>query len=184
MNVEDHDEDLVRRARNGEVRAFEALLHRHQGRVLRMLSALGIPATDRDDVAQEIFIRVFRHLPRFRKGKAFTAWLYRITVNTVHTYRGSRALSREREQPLATGTVHPPDHRPGPESTAEGGELARRLEQALGRLTERERSVFVLRELEGLDTAAIASALGITRITVRRHLGRAKARIRKILDFP
>lgn len=183
MKIEEHDEDLVRRARNGEVRAFEALLDRHQGRVLRMLSALGVAATDRDDVAQEIFIRVFRHLPRFRKGKAFTAWLYRITVNAVHDYRGSRAAAREREQPLPAGTAHPPDNRPGPESMAEGEDLARRLEQALGRLTERERSVFVLRELEGLDTGAIASALGITRITVRRHLGRARTRIRKNLDF-
>ncbi len=182
MKVEDHDEELVRRAQAGEVRAFEALLDRHQGRVLRMLAALGVPATDRDDVAQEIFIRVFRHIPRFRRRKAFVAWLYRITVNSVHTYRGSRAAVREREQPLDAGAVQHPDSRPDPERLAAGEDLARRLEQALERLTERERSVFVLRELEGLDTAQIASALGITRITVRRHLGRARIRIQETIE--
>lgn len=182
MKVEDHDQELVRRAQAGEVRAFEALLDRHQGRVLRMLAALGVPAIDRDDIAQEIFIRVFRHLPRFRQGKAFVAWLYRITVNSVHTYRGSRAVSRVREQPLTAASAHMPDNRPGPDRMAEGQDLARRLEQALERLTERERSVFVLCELEGLDTGEIASALGITRITVRRHLGRARSRIQENLE--
>ncbi len=177
-NDEHQDEDLVQRAQDGEVRAFEALLDRHQGRVLRMLAALGVAASDRDDVAQEIFIRVFRHLPGFRKRKAFTGWLNRIAVNVVHSYRSSRAVARLREEPLEDKSDHLEDHRPGPQREAEGVDLARSLEAALDRLTERERAVFVLRELEGMDTAAIAAALGITRITVRRHLGRARTRIR------
>ena len=182
MNVDDQDADLVTRARAGDVRALEALLDRHQAAVLRTLGALGVAASDRDDLAQEVFIRVFRHLPRFRGESGFPAWLYRITVNVVHSYRSSRATRREREQPWNPDLDDPADGRPGPQKQAEGDDLARRLEQALERLSERERSVFVLREMEGLDTKAIASALGITRITVRRHLGRARARIREFLE--
>lgn len=181
MNVEDQDADLVTRARAGEVRALEALLDRHQAVVLRMLCALGVAAADRDDLAQEVFIRVFRHVRRFRGDSAFTAWLYRITVNVVHSYRSSSAIRRERERPWNPDLDDRADGRPGPLKEAEGDDLARRLERALDRLSERERSVFVLREMEGLDTKAIATALGITRITVRRHLGRARARIQALL---
>ena len=179
MTDEDHDAELVQRAQAGEIRAFEALLERHQARVLRTLAGLGVPAHERDDLAQEVFIRVFRHLSGFRKHKAFSSWLYRITINTVHGYRGARASSREK--PWDAGLDHLPDDRPGPERFMEGEDLARSLEQALEQLSERERTVFVLRELEGLDTREIASALGITRITVRRHLGRARNRIREVL---
>jgi RNA polymerase sigma-70 factor (ECF subfamily) len=174
------DRALVRAARRGEVRALEQLLDRHQARVLRILRFLGIPAQDREDVAQEIFIRVFRHLKGFRTGQEFGAWLYRVTVNAAHDHRRRRGRLAQGEAPWAEGTEHE-DPGPGPAASVQGQELRRALESALELLSDRERTIFVLREVEGLESREVARALGITSITVRRHLSRARRRLREAL---
>ena len=172
------DEALVARARTGEVRALEALLERYQGPVLRTLRLLGVPAQDREDVAQEVLVRVFRHLEGFRAGRSFGGWVYRISVNAAHDYRHGvkRRVSGEASWKEAARAEETP-----PEREGEAGrrlELREALEAALDLLSERERAVFVLREMEGLETREVARSLGITTITVRRHLGRARRRLR------
>lgn len=168
------DDELVREALAGDERPFEVLLRRHEATVVRVLRLLGVPARDRDDVAQEIFLRVFRYLGGFRPGRPFSGWIYRITVNAAHDYRAraGRAHLDEVEWPAyldeAAGDVAAHDRRD------EDRELRHRLEAALAVLSERERAVFVLRELEGLSTREVGRSLGITGITVRRHLGRAR----------
>jgi RNA polymerase sigma-70 factor (ECF subfamily) len=171
------DGALVARARDGDVRALEALLDRHQGPVLRVLRLLGLPAQDREDVAQEVLVRIFRHLGSFKTGRSFSGWVYRITVNAAHDYR-HRLLRRSRGETPWTGDIDG-DEGPGPER---GLELRQALESALEVLSERERAVFVLREMEGLETREVARALGITSITVRRHLGRARNRLQEALS--
>ncbi len=174
------DEALVQAALEGRVRALETLLDRHQGRVLRMLRFLGIPAQDRDDVAQEIFVRIFRHLKGFRAGSEFGAWLYRLTVNAAHDYRSRAGRVGRGEVPWLEGDERE-DPRPGPEESAHGRDLRLALGQALQSLGERQRTVFVLREIEQLSSREIARALGITTVTVRRHLSRARRRLRGLL---
>ena len=177
---EPSDDALVGAAREGRVRAFEELITRHETRVFRVLRLMGVPAQDREDVAQEVFVRVFRHLNGFRRGRPFRSWVYGITVNAAHDYRSRRA--RTGGESACPDLPEAPDRGAGPAEAAEDRELRRRLLRALGRLSDRERAVFVLLELEGLDTRAAARTLGITAITVRRHLGRARTRLRRILE--
>ena len=165
---------LVAAAQEGDVRAFEALVSAHEQKILRVLRFLGVPVSDREDVAQEVFVRVFRHLGGFRRGRPFGAWVYRITVNAAHDWRLRFAGTLE-EVPWNDEAARIPGAGTDPD-------LARRLVAGLAALTERERAVFVLRELEGLDTADVARALGITSITVRRHLGLARDRLRRLLE--
>jgi RNA polymerase sigma-70 factor (ECF subfamily) len=162
------------------VRAFESIVTRHERRVLRVIRFLGVPAADQEDVAQEVFIRVFRHLSAYRKGRSFAAWVYKIAVNAVHDWRGSARRRSEDEIPW---TDEAETKASEPDEGAEGPriQLARRLESALAELTERERAVFVLKELEGLESSEVAQALGISSITVRRHLGQARERLQKKL---
>lgn len=174
------DAILVAAAQDGDVRALEKLLVRHESKVLRVLRLLGIPSRDREDVAQEIFLRVFRHLGGVDRGKPFAAWLYRVTVNAAQDYRQQRGRNAPLEQPVAEG-FDAADGARGPEDLAGDDGLRRRLEAALLRLSERERAVFILKELEGLGTREIAAALGVTRITVRRHLGLARKRLKFLL---
>ena len=166
------DDDLVRAAAGGEERAFEVLLSRHDATVLRVLRLLGVQAADREDVAQEVFLRVFRYLGAFRPGRPFSAWIYRITVNASHDYH-KRLGRRRRDETEWREDLAETAVQSGPLGEREL-DLRRRLLAGLEALTERERAVFVLCELEGLATLEVARALGITRITVRRHLGRAR----------
>ena len=168
------DDQLVRAALAGEERSFEVLLQRHEPAVLRVLRLLGVPAPDREDVAQEVFLRVFRYLGGFRPGRSFSGWIYRITVNAAHDYR-ARVGRRRRDEAEWTADLDGGAGEasvPGPRD--DELDLRRRLESALIVLSERERAVFVLCELEGLSTRDVARSLGITGITVRRHLGRAR----------
>ena len=174
------DDVLVAAAREGSVRAFETLLDRHQSQVLRVLRLMGVPAGDREDVAQEIFIRVFRHLDGFKPGRPFGGWIYRVTVNASYDYR-LRTGRRDRQEAEWAGdaALGPPEAVLDREGDAR--RLRGRLLLAMGRLTDRERAVFVLKEVEGLESVEIARILGITRVTVRRHLERARDRLKGLL---
>lgn len=175
------DDALILAARDGDARAFEALLDRHEGAVLRVLRLMGVDAQDREDVAQEVFIRLFRHLGGFRSGKPFGPWVYRVTVNAAYDWRLRRGRAAREEVPLGEGVE---DLAEGPatgDDPGDAADLRRRLEAALETLSDRERAVFVLREIEGLETSEIARALGVTSITIRRHLGLARRRLRRVL---
>jgi RNA polymerase sigma-70 factor (ECF subfamily) len=174
------DGSLAEAAQGGDVRALETLLDRHEAKVLRVLGFLGVAAQDREDVAQEIFIRVFKHIGSFRRGLPFGAWLYRVTVNASHDYRRRGERTGQDEVSWTEG-LDVADEGSGPAEALRHAELQQALHDALDRLSERERAVFVLREIEGLESADVARALGITRITVRRHLGRARRRLQREL---
>ena len=88
------DERLAEAARQGDARAFETILQRHEGRVFRVLRLMGVPRQDLEDVAQDVLLRVFRHLDGFRKGRPFRSWLYKIAVNAAHDYRARRRRGR------------------------------------------------------------------------------------------
>jgi len=175
------DQALVQEAREGDSRAFEQLLSRYEGRVLRILRLLKIPAIDREDVGQDVFIRVFKHLSRFRKGNPFGGWVYRITINVAHDYRLKQARIARSEVDWSRSPDEQADGGPGPGAALDRRDGRRRLESALDLLSEREKAVFILCELEELKTKETARILGITTITVRRHLGRARERLKRCL---
>jgi RNA polymerase sigma-70 factor, ECF subfamily len=173
------DEALVAAASEGDVRALEALIRRHESRVLRVLRFLGIGREDREDVAQDVFLRVFRGLSGFRSGFVFESWLYRVTVNAAFDHRAGELRRTQAMEPLegTDDTVADSGIPPHERSL-----LRVRLESALKALSDRERAVFVLKEIEGLDSAQVARALDLNPITVRRHLSRARERLKRILS--
>lgn len=178
---EPDDDRLVGAAQAGDVRAFEALLLRHEAKVLRVLRFLGVPSEDREDVAQEVFIRVFKHLGGVDRSRPFAAWIYRVTVNAAHDHRARAARREGGESPWSDEADRAAAPGENPEESAREKGLRDRLEAALTLLSERERVVFILKELEGLDTRSIAGALGVTQITVRRHLGLARGHLKTLL---
>jgi RNA polymerase sigma-70 factor (ECF subfamily) len=167
---------LIEAARGGDARAFEELLRRHEARVFRVLRLLGVAAADRQDVAQNVFLRIFRGLDGFKAGRPFSSWVYKITANAALDWRGQSDRLRREEAPWDEAL----EEASSPPS--ENLDLARRLEAALETLSDRERAVFVLIEMEGVDRSEAARSLGITGITVRRHLGLAKERLRAALS--
>jgi RNA polymerase sigma-70 factor (ECF subfamily) len=133
-------------------------------------------------VAQEVFLRVFRFLGGFKPGNPFAGWVYRIAVNAVHDYRSRLGRRRRDEAEWMPGLEDLAADSSRPERRDQEIDLRRQLEAALNVLSERERAVFVLRELEGLSTREVARSLGITGVTVRRHLGRARRSLQRALE--
>lgn len=175
-------QDWVRRAREGDPRAFEEIVSHFQRRVWTVAYQLTGNPDDAQEVAQEAFLRAHRYLDRYRPDRPFTPWLLRIAVNASY-----RHMKRSRP-PVQLVSVDDEAAReiPAPgEGAAESAVLEEERRQmllkALDELAPRERAVFVLREMQGLPTEEVARVLGIRAVTVRRHASRARARLLDLL---
>lgn len=168
-----HEEWLVRRSKAGDREAFGQIVSRHQAAVYRVVRGiLGDPG-ESEDVAQEVFLKAYASLGRFRGESNLFTWLYRIAVNEA-----LRARRRRRPQPLeaAPEAVSPPAEPEEPEEMPTLGTL-RRL---LGRLPDDHRAIVVLRDLEGLSYREIAETLEIPLGTVESRLFRARRELRAL----
>lgn len=173
---------LVARAREGDGAAFEELVRRYDGSVLRLaLRIVGSEETARD-IYQETFLRVFRSLREFRGECAFSTWVFRLVTNLCldHLRRAGARPEEEGERPLES---FPADERPDsdPERVVAGLEIRRRIDMALARLPPRERLVFELRHESDLRMSAIAEIVETSEETVRNCLYRAHRHLRSAL---
>lgn len=172
------DDDVVDRVRRGETDAFALLMRRHNQRLYRAVRAVLRDEAETEDVLQETYVRAFMHLDQFLGRARFSTWLTRIAVN--------EALRRRKRGPRLTGmdevaeTLAAPG--PGPEHGAADGELRRFIEAAVDRLPDDFRTVFMLREVEGLSTAETAESLDIPEETVKTRLHRARRQMQQYLD--
>ena len=141
--------------------------------VLRVAWRLLGSLEDAQDAAQEVFLKLHRHFGRVQMA-SIESWLYRTTVNTCYD-----ALRKRRpSEPLDFDP-------PAPASAADTMDAANRrrlLAEGLKHLPERERTVIVLREMEGLETSEVARVLGIAEVTVRSQASMGRARLRKWLE--
>lgn len=170
---------LIARARAGEAEAFDELVLCHQRRVAATAWRLLGSREEARDAAQEVFLRVYRHLGKYDPRQDFSGWLYRITVNVC------RDLRRKRGRPGQTASLDAEPDRPAPDDTEAGAIRAQQqaiLARALATLSEKERAAIVLRDLEGLPTEEVARLLGSTQGTVRSQVCSARAKIKLYRD--
>jgi RNA polymerase sigma-70 factor, ECF subfamily len=166
------DNELVRRAIQGEETALRTLYSRYAPRVYAVVRRVAGDDALAEDWAQEAWIRVFRALPRFRGDSAFSTWLHRVAVNSALQGRRSRARHDEREVPLLP--AHPAR---GSDPTV----LRITLERAMARLPDGMRRVLVLHDVEGFTHDEIGTALGISPGTSKSQLFKARAKMREML---
>ena len=177
------DEQVVSQVLEGHTALFEVLMRRHNERLYRAIRAILRDDRDTEDVMQQAYVNAYAHLRQFDGRAAFATWLTRIAVNEAL----SRARQRGRYQPLETDTMEaietPMTSRPAPdpERQAIARELSGIVEAAIDRLPDGSREVFVLREVQGLDTGETATSLGISEDAVKTRLSRAKAALRRDL---
>ncbi len=168
--------DTVRRAAQGDQAAFRELYREHAGRVYAVCLRIAGDRQEAEELTQDVFVRAWEKLHTFRGESAFGTWLHRLTVNVVLMDRRARRRREQRVQPTDDpGALE----RPG--AAAPPG-LSLDLEQAIARLPEGARAVFVLYDVEGYGHAEIARVLGIAPGTSKAQLFRARRLLRQWLD--
>ncbi len=172
---------LIERARGGDAAAFDQLMVLSERRVVLTAWRLLGHEEDARDAAQEVFLRAYKYLGRFKQEHDFQAWLYRITINVcrdIARKRGSRAgqfTSLEAEGGAIAAALASTD------DTEERAILAQQralVARALALLPEKERAALVLRDLEGHSTEEVARILGSRPATVRSQVCSARAKIK------
>ncbi len=180
------DRELVRLAKAGLKEAFEALVVRHQSRVFAVAGGILRNREDVEDIAQQVFLKAYFSLRRFDQRAAFSTWLYKITVNECWDVLRKRKvrplvlevdLSEEQARQYQAAEQLS-DGRPDASEQLASRE---RVAQLLGCLEERDRSMLVLKEVEGFSVEEIAEILEINANTVKVRLFRARQRIAESL---
>ena len=176
------DWELVARAQAGDAEAFAALVRRHQNPVIRFCQRMTRSVPDAEDLAQETFVRLHRHLHRLRPDAKFTTALFGIARNlTLNFLRGqARRAWFWRSAPEFAEIPAPKSAEPS--ESLRVSEIESALESAIARLTPEHREVLLLREFEGLDYEAIARVTGCRIGTVRSRLSRAREQLRVHLE--
>lgn len=177
------DLDLVARHRYGDEQAFTELYQRYASLVYNLSLRLSGDPDEASDLSQEIFLRIYRHLGKFRGGSSLKTWIYRVALNHCRSRLGRK---RPASQPL-TGpegeTVHEVvDPRRSPEQRAIAEAEGRRVAAALAQVPRRFREAVTLRDLEGLTYQEIAEVLRVRIGTVRSRIARGRERLRQALE--
>jgi RNA polymerase sigma-70 factor (ECF subfamily) len=172
--------NLAARSASGEEAASRELFRRYQGRVQATLYRVFGSNRDMDDLLQEVFLQVFRSLPRYRGEAQLGTWIHRIAIRVAYRY-----LRKHQRDPLLAPTVELIDGGHGPDRDLLAREGVRRFYAALGELSPAARIAFVLFEIEGLSVAEVAERVEAANTTTKLRIWRArKALFKKAKDDP
>lgn len=166
------DRDLVEACRRGESQAMELLYHRYKRRVFGLVTRI-VGTSDSEEVVQEVFVRIYRGLAKFRGDAQLSTWIYRLAVNASLSFVSKRKRRPECEEwQEQVPAEAPPLHDPA---------LSRRLEDALQKLPPGYRAVLVLHDVQGQSHEQCAEILGCRVGTSKSQLHKARARMRELL---
>ena len=186
------DRALVERVKRGEREAFDLLVIKYQHRITKLVARYVRDRSEVLDVAQEVFIKAYRAIPRFRGDSAFYTWLYRIAINTAKNHLAAQARRPQESGIDVTDAEHLAGANPElreyetPEGLALTEEIERTVIAAIEALPEDLKVAISLRELEGLSYEDIARVMECPIGTVRSRIYRAReavnARLKPLLD--
>ncbi len=179
------DKALVRAAQEGDQASFRELVTRYEGKVYRLALKMVRDPQDAEDVLQETFISVYRHLDTFRGDSAFATWIFRIATNaSLMKLRSAKPTVSLDEPSDAEEEVFPrelADWSGAPDEMLLNGEIRAQMDAALTQLPETLRAVFVLRDVQGLSIEETARVLDISIPNVKTRLHRARFALREKL---
>lgn len=191
MTEAEVDALLVKRVQAGELRAFDLLVRRYQRKVIGVVGRLVRDRTECEDIAQEVFLRVYRALANFRGDSSFYTWIYRIALNTAknHLASSSRRLPTADIETEAAEQVQDPANlrdRATPEREALRAEIEHTVLASVADLPSDIRTALTLREVEGLSYEEIAEVMGCPIGTVRSRIFRGREavdrRVRPLME--
>jgi RNA polymerase sigma-70 factor (ECF subfamily) len=171
---------LVRLTLGGDSTAFEQIILRYQARVMTVAARLLGEKDDARDVAQEVFLRAFKYLHRLDLQKPLEPWLIRITVNACRD--AARQRQRRRDTFVEIDEPEAIDESADPYAGVARDQERLILQKALDTLPEKERLAILLRDVEGLSTAEVASLLHSSETTVRSQVSRGRLRLKAAIN--
>lgn len=184
----DPDVRLMLQVRSGSNRAFEELFHKHRPSVIAILRREVGRREQAEDLAQEVFLRVYRARRNYRPKARFTTWLFTITRHVA--FNANRTSTRKREVLLSDTTCEESPRldelatsaiEATPERQLERNEMIHQVRRAMDSLRERQRTILVLARFENHTYHEIAARLGLTVLSVKSHALRARAKLRTAL---
>lgn len=173
---------LIERASAGDTAAFERIMIHSQQRVMAMTWRMLGNEADARDASQEVFLRVYKYLKRFRQDQDFFAWLYGITVNVCRDFLKQRQNQSNRFIPIDEGAVGMAHELVAEQADAESvvaqAQQRELISKALESLPFKERTSIVLRDMEGFSTEEVAQIMKSSATTVRSQISSARKKIR------
>jgi len=179
----DDDQELVLKAQRGDVHAFDELVERYHGKIYGLTYNMTSNREDAEDLTQEVFVKAFKALPRFRGNSSFYTWLYRIAVNKTINYRKKRNRKRtlsldQFDQEIKSDEVyHDLTSKGSPLRNVSLTELQKKMNEALQSLSEKHRTVVVLHDMQGIPHEEIAKMVGASVGTIRSRLFYARRQL-------
>lgn len=183
------DAELVRRCQEGEYDAFDAIVTKHRGRVYAMIQNMVKNEADSWDLAQEVFVKVWKALPKFEARARFSTWMYRITHNVVYDWMRKRKMETAGElddnllnrESIAAGATATPIRSARPDEALAQAEVRARIESALEKLSPEHQEAILLREVQGLEYKEIADVMDCSMGTVMSRLFYARKKLQSLL---
>lgn len=173
---------LVRDARGGDEGAFADLVRRHSGGLHRAVARIVLDDEEAWDVVQMAFIKAWQRLDRYDPRWSFSTWLYRIGTNLAIDLVRSRTSRQKAHKAGGEHQLRLVGSHDDASSRLEHGEVDGILREIVHVLTPQQRSAFILREVEDLDTAEVATILGCSAATVRNHVFQARKTLRREIE--
>jgi len=181
------DEDLMVRVAEDDERAFTELVRRFQGRVTNLIARVLNDRESSDDLAQEVFVRVFVHRRNYRRGSKFTTWLFTIAANLAKNEIRRRVRKRNwfsldaLQEMLNDSAIQLADPTEGQELALQRAQLQEAIGRAIATVPEKYRVALVLRDIEGFAYEEIGQMLRIPGGTVRSRMNRARGMLKRKL---
>jgi RNA polymerase sigma-70 factor (ECF subfamily) len=193
QNIKAEDASLVERWRRGDISAIERLVGKYQGRIYNLILKICINPDTAAELTQDTFVKIIENIDRFESRSSFYTWAFRIAVNLTLNYCKRKTTVRwtsldaetagEDEQAhQGLATILQDEKSPDPSQIAENRELCRLVQAALDKLDDEQKTIIVLRDIEGMDYAQIAKVLAVELGTVKSRLSRARAALRQLLE--
>ena len=176
------DEQVVARVLAGQTALFEVLMRRHNERIYRAARAILRDEHEAEDVMQQAYVNAYSHLRQFDGRSKFSTWLTRIAVHEALARARHRGRYKTMDGDDSVADMPAAfDAAPDPERLAISHELGALVESAIDRLPDGAREVFMLRQVEGMNTEEVAVALNVSEAVVKTRLSRARGAIRREL---
>lgn len=186
--MSENERNLVERAKSGDIEAFEQLIIGCQKKVFNIAYRMIGNYDDANELAQEVFLKAFRSIKKFKGDSLFSTWIYKVTANVcldeIRKRKKKVVISLDQQIEFNDGEVKRqiPDSAPTPDMEAETNELKNVVNESIAQLNEDYKSMIILRDIQGLSYDEISKIVNCPEGTVKSRINRARQALKKVLQ--